>query len=203
MSKQKVNRIRTERTVKPGSILLIISIGAVIAIIAVLIINAISGRTLGSKINVSTAEEEAEVDVIPYGDENADTYDYAGDYFDMATQKGTMVIERDGTSYNITVTYAETDDTLSVWSMTAAYSKDRKALIYRDATRKDYIFSEPVEADTTEEADAAAETSGIAVSEAYTDGTGMFYLSNDSIFWIDEREDMGTGLMFEKVESTE
>ncbi len=178
---------RRRKTNKAGLIITIIGIVAVAVIAVILIINFKKGKT-GDEIAAQKElqEEQFNKDVIPYGDNESDTYDFSGDYFDTATQKGTMTIVKDGNAYTISITYAESDDAISMWKMTAAYDKYRKALSYRDGTRADYIMA-------SSEEDSER-------NEVYTGGSGLIYLSSGSFYWVDDKEDMGAGLLFKKVE---
>ena len=212
-----------------SNIILIIG-GVIIVVIAViLILNATGHGFVGHK---SAEEQAAEVmgdDVIPYGDEGADDYDYAGDYFDMSTLKGTMTITKNLNDYTIEITYSEGSDSLTTWTMTASYNKPRRALFYTDCTKMEYVFTNLSTTDTTEtteeaeeaagsisegleeaeavaaEAEALAEESSSSVvrTESYTDGSGFLYLSGESMMWVDNKEDMGTGILFQKVETNE
>ena len=178
-----------KRRQKTGRIITIVGIVAVIAIAAILIINIVRGKDGSSNRGTNALGtgilDETDEDVIPYGDNESDSYDFSGDYFDTATQNGTMTITRDGEAYSINVTYAESDDSVTIWTMTAAYDKNRKALFYRDCVRTDYITG------TASDANAGG-------TEKYTEGTGYIYLSSGDLFWIDNKEDMGTGMLFEK-----
>ncbi len=180
---------RKRKNNKTGLILMIIGIIAVAVIAGIIIMNFKNGKTGGNNPAETgqklLSEEEFEQDVIPYGDDESDNYDFTGDYFDTATQKGTMNITKDGKSYNITLTYSENEDVVTIWKMTAVYNPYRKAIAYRDCTRSDYT---------------SATDSSIEPSEAYTDGSGFIYLSSKSLYWVDDKEDMGAGLIFRKVD---
>lgn len=220
------------RKLKATTIALIVGLIVIVVIVIILIVNAVRGNSPAQNTPAFTNTQEME-DILPYGDPESESYDFEGDYFDMATQKGTMTITRGSGIYNINITYSESDDSMSIWSMTASYDNNRRALFYSDCVRTDYVFSnmdevnvdelseetESTAADTTEtqieelNTDAEAETEapevteaaddGVIKNEIYNQGTGFFYLSGDSIYWTDNKEDMGVGLMFQKVEATE
>ncbi len=177
---------RRRKTSRVGLIITLIGIVAVAVIAVILIINFKKGKT-GNDATSKTRqlEQEFDSDVIPYGDDESDTYDFTGDYFDTATQKGTMTIGKDGTAYTISITYAESEDAVSMWKMTAAYDKYRKALVYRDGIRSDYVM-----ASSEEESER---------NEVYTGGSGFVYLASGSVYWVDDKEDMGAGLLFNKL----
>ncbi len=220
MSEEKNVTVRrrisdSEKKRRIFNILLIAGAVLIIVIAVIMILNA-TGHGFGNKNAVSAPPTEAGVDVIPYGDPASDSYDYTGDYFDMSTQKGTMTIARQGSGYEISVTYADSDDTMTTWGMTAVYDKARKALYYYDCTKTDYVFTEtPTDSEQVAAAeDAIEEATGEAVelpktetqssvdqSTAYTDGTGYIYMSSENFYWIDDKEDMGNGLLFQKVEA--
>ena len=220
-----------------STIILIIG-GIIIVVIAViLILNATGHGFVGHKSSEEQAAEVMGDDVIPYGDEGADDYDYVGDYFDMSTLKGTMTITKNLNDYNIEITYSEGSDSLTTWTMTASYNKPRRALFYTDCTKMEYVFTNlsttdtatEAATDTTEtqeeteeatgsisegleeaeavaaEAEALAEeaSSSVVRTESYTDGSGFLYLSGESMMWVDNKEDMGTGILFQKVETNE
>ena len=175
-----------------GRIATIIGLAVLAIVIAVLVINVIRGKNgqtniTDGMVGQDTASEDE--DVIPYGDEESASYDFTGDYFDMATQKGTMTITRDGSAYAINITYSESDDSVAIWKMTAAYDKNRRALTYHDCTRTDFIAGS---------SDFSSDSS--AGGDKYTDGSGFLYLSSGSVFWVDDKEDMGTGLLFQKTD---
>ena len=172
---------------KTGRIVTLVGIAAVIAIAGILIFNITHGKNGAKKATNALGTgiiDETDEDVIPYGDNDSDSHDFSGDYFDTATQNGTMTITKDGQVYSVNITYAETDDSVSIWTMTAAYDKNRKALFYRDCVRTDYVSG-------------SDDDSGMEGSEQYTEGSGYIYLSSGKLFWIDNKEDMGTGLLFE------
>ncbi|MBQ1547779.1 MAG: hypothetical protein IIZ61_05235 [Lachnospiraceae bacterium] len=175
-------------------ILIIVGIVIVLAIIGVLIFNAVKGNR---EAKVKEREQNAQMDdadVIPYGDDESDTYDFSGDYFDVATMNATMTIGKNGNGYNVSITYSETDDSITIWKMTASYNKNRKALVYSDCERSDYIMEEPKDKSDETEVDT---------NTKYTDGTGMIYLAKGSLYWVDDKEDMGTMLMFKKTTDIE
>ena len=169
-------------------IFVIIGVVLVVAIVVVLIINATrKNETVTRADQTPLTSANTDADVIPYGDPDSESYDFSGDYFDLATQKGTMTISREDSYYAISITYAESDDSLSMWSMTATYDKNRRGLVYRDCERVDYEF------DDTSSSDAEKKV-------VYSDGSGWVYLSGGSLSWVDDKEDMGTGLIFKKVD---
>ena len=178
-----------KKKMSTGKIATIIGFVVLAVVIVILVINVIRGKngqpniTDGMSGQDAAAEDE---DVIPYGDEESASYDFTGDYFDMATQKGTMTITRDGSAYAINITYSESDDSVAIWKMTAAYDKNRRALTYHDCTRTDFI--------------AGSSSDSSSGGDKYTDGSGFLYLSSGSVFWVDDKEDMGTGLLFQKTD---
>ena len=177
-----------KKKMSTGRIATIIGLVVLAVVIAILVINVIRGKNGQTNITDGMAGQDtaaADEDVIPYGDEESASYDFTGDYFDMATQKGTMTITRDGSAYAINITYSESDDSVAIWKMTAAYDKNRRALTYRDCTRTDFI---------------AGSSDSSAGGDKYTDGSGFLYLSSGSVFWVDDKEDMGTGLLFQKTD---
>ena len=176
---------RKRKNSKTGLILIIIGIVAIAVIAAIMIINFKKGKTGGdiqSQLDEQRSQIDFETDVIAYGDDESDSYDFTGDYFDTSTRKGTMTITKADAGYNINITYAETDDVVTIWKMTSVYDPYRKALSFRDCTRTDYtMFSTEGESGGT---------------DVYTDGSGFIYLASGSLYWVDDKEDMGAGLMF-------
>ncbi len=177
---------KKKKSLKTSTILLIIGIITVAVIAVILIVNGMKGKN-GTSVSEQAKDQkllsEMDQDVIPYGDDDSDSYEFAGDYFDMATKKGTLHIEKDGSTYNANITYTETDDSMAIWTMTCAYDKYKKALVFRDCTRTDYVMEED---------------SPVATDEKYTDGSGLIYMTGGNLFWVDDKDDMGTGLLFSK-----
>lgn len=191
MKKKKTN---TKRIILYSIVAIVIVVG-----VSVLIWKLTQRDGKQSAPTAETSGETADEDtVIPYGDDESDDYDFTGDYFDISTNSGSMTIEKDGSAYNIEITFSEDDSAISVWKMSATYDKARKALSYADATRTDYDFqSEDGSTDTTSTDDTESTT---GQNDAYTDGSGYIYMANDNLFWIDQKDDMGAGLMFQKIE---
>ena len=179
---------KKKRRNNTSTILVIIGILLVVAIVVVLVINATrKNETVTRSDQTDLIQTTAGDDKTPYGDAESDDYDFSGDYFDLSSQKGTMTISRDGADYAVSLTYAESDDSLSMWSMTATYNKSRRALNFRDCERVDYIF------DDSDSSDAEKKV-------VYSDGSGWIYLSDGNVYWVDDKENMGTGLIFKKVD---
>ncbi len=194
-----------------GRTLTIIGVVLLVIIVVILVINHIMGdrspvRLIQNNLNI---EQPAAEDGFVYGDPDSDSFDFTGDYFDTATNNATMTISRDGRAYVISLTYSEGSDSLCVWNMIGAYDKNSKAIIYRECVRTDYTIEETTaEGETsTTEATATEETSsGVTSSdkkEVYSDGTGKIYLKDGNLLWADDKEDMGSGLMFMPVEEGE
>ncbi|MCR5098837.1 MAG: hypothetical protein K6B14_07815 [Lachnospiraceae bacterium] len=178
---------RKKSNSRTGLILIIVGIIAVGVVAAILIINFKKGKTGGdikSQLDKQHEQIDYEKDVIAYGDDESDSYDFTGDYFDTSTLKGTITIAKADNGYSVNITYPESDDAMTIWKMTASYDPYRKALVYRDCTRSDYIM-------------ASDEDSEPKV--VYSDGSGFIYMASKKFYWVDDKEDMGAGLLFKKV----
>ncbi len=178
---------RKKKNSKTGLILIIVGIIAIGVVAAILIINFKKGKTGGSlksQLDKQHEQIDYEKDVIAYGDDESDSYDFTGDYFDTSTLKGTITIAKADDGYSITITYPESDEAMTIWKMTASYDPYRKALVYRDCTRSDYFM--------TGDEDSEPKV-------AYSDGSGFIYMASKKFYWVDDKEDMGSGLLFKKV----
>lgn len=223
-TKQVRKLTEKEKKKRIFNILLIAGAVLIVLIAVIMILNA-TGHGFKRSSDAGSELMDGETDVIMYGDPASDSYDFTGDYFDMSTLKGTMTITKNMGSYNITITYSESEDSMTTWTMSATYNNVRKALFYNDCVKTEMIFTnlgEESQSDETldeilatdnlelteeeiQKLNEAAENTepDVVRSEEYNDGSGFIYLAGENIYWKDNKEDMGTGILFQKVEAPE
>ncbi len=172
-----------------------ISISGMLIIAGVLIIAVIAGVLIHNQMSKKEKEEEASQSaegtegeeltpeelaiIIPYGD-TEDDFDFSGEYKEMTSDRGTITMQKDGETYAVNIKINIGDTIITTWTMSAKYDKNRKTLRYTDCKRTDYVGDES------------------SATVEYTDGTGYLYIAEEKLFWMDEKEDSGAGLLFEK-----
>lgn len=192
---------------------------AVIALIVVLTAAAV-GLLLWRLLRY----EDELVPVKRIGDEFSDEYNWKGLYYDSGTMT-TLSIESAGSGYEASISCQREDGTMLLWSFPCSYSPTAGILSYENAVCTEVVINRPEEAagdgagggdmasgDGAGEGETASGDGaggGETVSDEaaitferrvlYEDGTGYLYLSDHVIHWVDETENFGDGMMFEKL----
>lgn len=170
-------------------VLLGVGILAVVAVITIFIINAIRG----DRDTEEVIEEEPVVDVgepskpqYELGDADSDKFDFSGEYFDRAGEQTNMTIVRgdEAGSYTVSILHQENDISTLAWEIEAVYDSDSKSLSYEGCTHMRYLLD-------PEDLDADPE-----VIELSGEGTGHIFKRDNALFWLDDAEDMGSGMLF-------
>ena len=120
--------------------------------------------------------------------DNAAFYAWEGDYIDTSHYLTTMSITAQARKdfYDVTVCMGdENDSDVILWTFTAVYNKVSNTLVYSDAVRKDII--------TTDGEDAS-----LVTEQVYTGGAGYLEVKGGNIFWTDNEENYGKGLIFDR-----
>ncbi|MBQ1547228.1 MAG: hypothetical protein IIZ61_02435 [Lachnospiraceae bacterium] len=168
-------------------ILLTIGILAVATTIGVLIYNAVKNRKTDETFDETyTYAGEPTKPSVEYGDAESDTIDFSGEYFDRAGEKTSLSIIRgdeDG-SYSVSIFTQEDDYTSYSWEIDASYDGDSKALLYEGGTCIRY-FTDPSDSDGEPEAFVL-----------YENGSGKIFSHDDSLLWLDDVDDKGSGMLF-------
>ena len=188
---KKMNTGKEKNTVKKlntkAKVGICIAAVAVVVVIVVVIVNVVRNR------NAEEPVEEPTVDVgeptkpsYTYGDADSDSFDFSGDYFDRAGEQTSMSITRgdEEGSYNVSILYQENDISTLAWEIEAVYDSETKALSYDGCTHMRYLLDPD---------DPEADPSYI---ELPGDGTGHIFMHDDALFWLDDADDMGNGMLF-------
>ena len=176
-----------KKQIRWNKVILIIGIVVVVIIALVFIVRLFMVPREEQQEESETVEtEEKLTDLVVYGDSGADSFEYSGEYFDRAGEVASMEISRDGDTYSITIRTEEDEDSSRSWDMTATYDDTQKALMYSDCTGLRFI-KDPADPD-------AAPTA----IEEYSDGDGAIYKNGDNLFWVDHKDDAGSGMLFVK-----
>ncbi len=160
---------------------------------------------------------------------DASIFTWEGSYVDTTNYQTTMTIEKGfgKKEYNVSISMGEDNSAdLIFWQFTAFYDDQSETLTYAGGKRSDWIVADDTQDDDVAEGDnaeaeaankAAAEaqsdlgddavtvsgdqTNGALVTEVvYEDGTGHLEVKNGKITWVDNKENFGNGLVFERVE---
>lgn len=114
----------------------------------------------------------------------SDATDYVGDWEDVISQRCYMSIEDLGNGhYSVDIGWSGGASESTYWNMDAQYNSQTRALEYRAGTCVEYVYLDEV---------------NYTENIAYTDGTGVFYISNNYLYWQDDMENIGENLQFEK-----
>ena len=188
MKKRNKKKTTNKKMNTRDKVLIGIGILAVAVIVVIFIVNAIRNR------NTEEADEDwTYVDVgepskpqYELGDADSDTFNFSGDYFDRAGEQTSMSIVRGNEegSYTITILYQENDISTLSWEIEATYDSDSKSLSYDSCTHMRYL-QDPDDPEADPE-----------VIELSGDGTGHIFKRDGSLFWLDDAEDMGSGMLF-------
>ena len=119
-------------------------------------------------------------------------FEWEGSYMDDEEGLAVLVIEKDGKKYKCTVNVPDENITyIDTYEFTA--SEGDVGLSYKDGVRT--TFEIP---DYKKDPDAH-----VASTEAYNDGTGEIYYLNGRLYWIDDKDDSGSGFAFSRQEDVE
>ena len=134
------------------------------------------------------ASETGEVDMAPFTPPS--DFVWEGSYIDRVNELAVLTIERQGNGYHCFINIPDEAIThIESYEFNAVPAQDGLGLEYTAGTRTSYLM--PPADDTAQ---------GVTTTEVYSDGSGRVYYLEGSVFWLDEKDDNGTGLIFERVE---
>ena len=115
---------------------------------------------------------------------------WEGSYIDRVDGLAVLTVEREGNGYHCYINVPDQAIThIESYEFNASPAEDGLGLAYTAGTRTSYTM--PPENNPSQ---------GVTTTDIYSDGTGRIYYLNGSVFWLDEKDDNGTGLIFERVE---
>ena len=158
-------------------------IGIIFAALAVL--------TLFSACGKKSTLPETEADMTPF--QPPADFNWEGSYIDRVGDLAVLTIETANNGFLCTICVPDKEIThVEAYEFTALPADDGLGLSYTDGVRTSYLVPAEGKADQ-----------GVKADEIYTDGTGRLYYLDGSVFWLDEKDDAGTTLIFDKVEEEE
>ena len=151
------------------------------------ILTAIAGLSLLSACE-KKKQDEPEVDMAPFTPPT--DFKWEGNYLDSVNELAVLTVELDGTGYNCYINSPDPGIThIDSYSFHAVPAEDGLGLSYTAGTHTVY------ELPSGDNADA-----GVTTTEIYSDGTGRIYYLDGEVFWLDEKDNNGSGFIFERVD---
>lgn len=156
-----------------------------------MIIAALAMLTLFSACGKKSTLPETEADMTPF--QPPADFNWEGSYIDRVGDLAVLTVEQTGSGFLCTICVPDREIThVEAYEFTAKPSDDGLGLSYTGGVRTSYLV--PAEGKTDQ---------GVKADEIYTDGTGRLYYLDGSVFWLDEKEDAGSSLIFDRVEEEE
>ena len=120
-------------------------------------------------------------------------FQWEGTYLDSIGDLAVLNIERDNNAYYCSISIPDQDITyIESYEFKAVPAEDGLGLLYTGGVHTSYQLPA-----------AGKEDSGVITRDIYDDGTGRIYYLDGNVFWLDEKDNAGSSLIFERVESTE
>lgn len=123
-------------------------------------------------------------------DENGNVYiddqsaSYNGQWWDMVSTRCYMdILSSDGMWYSIDINWSSGAADNTHWVFNGYYDSSRGGIVYSDGRRIEEHYTEG---------------GGLQETVAYSDGSGFIYLSGNTLYWEDDKENTGEGRYFEK-----
>ncbi len=129
-----------------------------------------------------------QVDMVPFTPPN--DFEWEGTYIDSVNELAVLTVETASDGFLCTISVPDKDITnIQSYEFTAKPADDGLGIAYTEGSHTTYLM--PSEGNTS---------SGVTTTEVYTDGSGRLYYLEGNVFWMDEKDNAGSGFIFERVE---
>ena len=122
--------------------------------------------------------------------DNVDPSAFYGDWYDTFSQRcGMSIYLVNDLYYDIVIDWGDSAWDNTHWDFTGEYDASKGGIVYSDGYRYDEHYSK--------------NGGSPERTEVYHDGSGLIYLKDGKLYWIDDKENMGANCIFEKENTTE
>lgn len=117
-------------------------------------------------------------------------FQWEGTYIDSVNELAVLSIELADNGFFCTISVPDKDITnIQSYEFTAKPAEDGLGLEYTAGSHTSYLLPP-----------AENMSNGVTTTEVYSDGTGRIYYLDGNVFWMDEKDNAGSGFIFERVE---